>query len=249
MHAAAYSISFPDQPAPRLKRPAEGLLLDACNTLYDATAWQRWLLQVLRRLGLHTTYRSFFHVWKSDYLSAVHRGDREFCEAFRSFLQAVGLTRGQIVEVAVSCQSRRQRWEEEMRLLPGVKGTLGRLASAGMRLAVIADCEHPGEVLRERLEKMGLADVLTAVVTSRDVGRTQPDPACYQAALAALNLRGDQAVFIGHDGGELAAAAQLGMQTIAFNFAPEEVEADIRIARFHELIDLFETPMLRSAAG
>ncbi len=156
-------VTIPIQPAPRLKWPVEGLLLDACNTLYDATLWQRWLLRVLRRLGLHTTYRCFFHVWKKDYLDAVHRGDREFCEAFRGFLQAAGLSRGQILEVTIACQSR-QRWEQETRLLPGVKTTLRRLAG-GPALAVFGDCEHHGDALRRRLEVMGLDGVLTAVVS------------------------------------------------------------------------------------
>ena len=160
-------VTIPIQPVPRLRWPVEGLLLDACNTLYDATLWQRWLLQVLRRLGLHTTYRCFFHVWKKDYLDAVHRGDREFCEAFREFLQAVGLNRGQILEVTIACQSRRQRWEQETRLLPGVRTTLNRLAGAGAALAVVGDCEHRGDALRRRLETMGLDGVLTAVVSSR----------------------------------------------------------------------------------
>lgn len=241
-------VSIPIQPASRLKWPVEGLLLDACDTLYDATLWQRWLLQVLQRLGLHTTSRCFFHVWKKDYLDAVHRGDREFHEAFRTFLQAVGLSRGQVLEVTVASNWRRLRWEEETRLLPGVKTTLGRLAGAGVALAVFGDCEHRGEGLRRRLEAMGLGKVLMAVVTSRDVGKTKPDPCCYETALAAIDLRADQVAYVGNDGDDLAAAARLGMQTIAFDFTPE-IEAQVRIRRFAELIDLVEVPARRSAAG
>lgn len=241
-------VSLPIQPAARLKWPVEGLLLDACNTLYDATLWERWLLRVLKRLGLHTTYRCFFHVWRKDYLDAVYRGDGEFCEAFGRFLQALGLSRGQILEVTRGCQARRLRWQEETRLLPGVKTTLRRLAGAGTALAVFADCEHRGDVLRRRLEAMGLVGVLAAVVTSRDIGKTKPDPYCFKAALAALNLRADQVAYVGNDGEDLSAAARLGMQTIAFNFSPE-IEAEVRIARFAELVDLVELPARRSAAG
>jgi len=241
-------VTIPIQPVPRLRWPVEGLLLDACNTLYDATLWQRWLLRVLRRLGLHTTYRCFFHIWKKDYLDAVHRGDREFREAFRGFLQAAGLNRGQILEVTIACQSRRQRWEQETRLLPGVRTTLRRIAGAGAALAVFGDCEHRGEVLRRRLEMMGLDGVLTAVVSSRDIGKTKPDPSCYETALAALNLRAGQVAYVGSDADDLAGAARLGMQTIAFNAAPG-VEAQVHIARFAELADLVATPVRRSAAG
>jgi len=248
MRSPAFSISLPTQPIPRLKRPVEGLLLDTCDTLYDATGWQRWLLQVLRRLGLHTHYRCLFHVWEKDYLDAVYCGQRDPCDALRSFLQALGLGRGQIEEVATTCQARRLRWEAETRLLPGVKNALREIASAGIPLAIVSDTEHSSHILRERLEKMGLQNTLNAVVTSRDLGCTKPDPLCYETALKALGLHACQAAFVGHDGEELAGAARLGMQTIAFN-PTEDVEANILITRFAELADLMVLPTYRNAAG
>lgn len=248
MRSLAFSISLPPHPIPRLKRPVEGLLLDSCNILYDATGWRRWLLQVLRRLGLHTHYRCLFHVWDKDYLRAVHRGQCDPCDALRLFLQALGLSRGQIEEVATTCQARRLRAEDENRLLPGVKKTLREIASAGIPLAVVSDTEHSSDVLRQRLEKMGLRDTLTAIVTSRDLGCTKPDPLCYQAALRAIGLQACQAAFVGHDGEELAGAAELGMQTIAFN-PTDDLDADILLTRFVELSELVSFSTCRSAAG
>ena len=80
-------------------------LNDEAHHDHTPTGWRRWLLQVLRRLGLHTSYCCFFHVWEKDYLDEVHRGRRDLCEALRSFLQALGLSRGQIEEVAATCQT------------------------------------------------------------------------------------------------------------------------------------------------
>ncbi len=248
MRSPAFSIPLPTQPIPRLKRPVEGLLLDACNTLYDATGWRRWLLQVLRRLGLNTQYESLFYVWERDYLDAVHRGQRAPCEAIRSFLQALGLSRGQIEEVAATCEARRLRWETEIRLLPGVKNTLREISSAGIPLAVVSNTEHTSHVLRERLENMGLRNTLTAVVTSRDLGCTKPDPRCYNAALETLDLHAHQAAFVGHDGEELAGATRLGMQTIAFN-PSQDLEANALMTRFAELTELVDLPAHRKAAG
>ncbi len=248
MRSLAFTLSLPTQPIPRLKRPVDGLLLDTCNVLYDATGWRRWMLQVLQRLGLHTHYRCLFHVWEKDYLPPVHRGERDVCEALRSFLQAIGLSRGQIEEVATTCQARRLRWESETRLLPGVKSTLRRLASGGIPLAVVSNTEHPSGVLRERLERMGLHDLLTAVVSSRDLGCIKPDPICYESALEALGLHAGQAAFVGHDADELAGAKRLGMQTIAFN-ATHDVEADVLLTRFAELAELVHVPTSQSRAG
>jgi HAD superfamily hydrolase (TIGR01509 family) len=249
MRSLAFSISLPTQAIPRLKRPVEGLLLDSCNILYDATGWHRWLLQVLRRLGLHTQYRCLFHVWEKDYLCAVRRGQGNQCEALRLFLQALGLSRGQIEEVATTCEARRRRWEAETRLLPGVKSTLRQIAAAGIPLAVVSDTEHSSAELLDRLEKMGLPDILTAVVASRDLGCIKPDPACYETALKALRLHARQAAFVGHDADELAGAARLGMQTIAFN-PTHDVKADVLLIRFKELLELVSLPACRkSMAG
>lgn len=248
MRSLAFSISLPTQPIHRLKTPIEGLLLDSCNILYDATGWRRWMLQMLRRLGLHTHYRCLFHVWEKDYLRAVHRGECEPCDALRAFLEALGLRRGQIEEVATTCQARRVRWEEEIRLLPGVKTTLRQIEEAGIRLAVVGDTEHSGNKLRERLERMGLQDILAVVTSSRDLGCTKPDSSCYETALKALNLHAPQAAFVGHDADELEGAAKLGMQTIAFNTS-HDVHADIFLTRFVELLDLVDLPTCRNMAG
>ena len=248
MRTPAFSISLPTQTAPRLERPIQGLLLDNCDTLYDATGWRRWLLQVLRRLGLHTNYRCFFHVWDEDYLDAVHRGERDLCDAFRAFLQAIGLSRGQVDEVATACETRRKRWESEARPLPGVKKTLQRLAAAGVPMAVVSDSEQTAAELRRHLEGMGLRGLFAAVVTSRDLGQTKPEAVCYEAALDVLRLHAGQVAFVGHDTKELSGAAQLGMQTIGFNCWPE-TEADLVLSRFNELAELIDLRAERSAAG
>lgn len=251
MRSLAFSVSLPAQPVLRLKRPVEGLLLDCCNILYDATGWRRWLLQILRRLGLHSHYGCLFHVWEKDYLPPVHRGQCDPCEAVRLFLQALGLSRGQVEEVATTCQMRRRRWEAETRLLPGVKSTLKQLACEGIPLAVVANTEHSSFVLRERLERMGLPDVFSAVVTSSELDAVMPEPICYQTALDALELHACQAAFVGHDADELAGAARLGMQTIAFN-PTHEVHADVLLTRFKDLMELLalaHRPSCRNMAG
>jgi len=248
MRSLAFSIALPTPPICQLRRPVEGLLFDSCDILYDSTGWRRWMLQVLRRLGLHTHYRSLFHVWEKDYLRAVHCGQTDPCEALHAFLQALGLTRGQIAEVASTCQARRLRWEAELRLFPGVRRTLSQLSSAGIPLAVVSDSEHSGEVLHRRFDTMGLQDMLTAVVSSRDLGFTKPDPRCYETALQSIGLGPRQAAFVGHDPEELVGASELGMQAIAFNTS-QDVEADILLTRFVELVDLVDLPIQRNMAG
>jgi FMN phosphatase YigB (HAD superfamily) len=90
--------------------------------------------------------------------------------------------------------------------------------------------------LTEKLERLGLAGYLSTVVSSLDLAAALPDPANYQAALAAMSLAPEQVAFVGHDASELAGARALGMPTIAVN-SDAASPADIHLDRFEQLSD------------
>ena len=227
----------PPQLGRSLPRPVQGLLFDAGDVLYDSTTWRRWLLQLLRRLGVYAHYRSLFHIWDNDFLPDVYRGQRDLGEAFKTFLLSIGLSHAQIDEVVAACQAQRNRWETSTRPLPGVLTTLARLRDAGLKLGVVSDCELPAAGLVQRLARFGLGNLFSTVVSSLDLEKTMPHPVPYLTALADLKLQPNQTAFVGHDAQELTGALTIGMQTIAFNYDPE-AEADVFIARFDELIEL-----------
>ena len=218
------------------------------DVLYDDTVWQRWLLRLLGRLGLHTNYHSFFHLWEHDFLEDVYRGRRDFCDAFGAFLRAAGLSPAQIDEVEAACQTRRNQWQLTTRLLPGVKTTLESLYAAGMVMGVLSNSEHPATVLVERLRRLGIGGCFKAVVSSIDLERIKPDPICYLSAARAMELPADRIVFVGHDAEELAGAKRAGMSTIAFNSDPL-AEADVFLSRFDELLALIGQPLPQAGRG
>ena len=119
-------------------------------------------------MGLHTRYRSFFKVWDQEYLNEVHRGRREYAEAFQAFLLAAGMSRGQIDEVEAAGHARKREIEAGTRALPGVRETIARLSQRGVVLAVLSDSESTSDVLHARLVKLGLGGRFTAAV-SREV--------------------------------------------------------------------------------
>ncbi len=225
-----------------LRKTVEGILFDMCNILYDDTVWRRWVLQLLSRLGLCTNYYSFFRLWDRDYLDEVHRGRRDFRQSFAAFLRCAGLSQGQIDEVEAASHARRRQLEDHARPLPGVRRTLWRLHQEGFAMGVICDSEHPAAWLRERLHVFGIEKMFRGVLSSIDLNRCMPDPACYLAALQTLKLPPDKVVFIGHDRLELAGAGAVGMPTIAFNF-DSDAQADVHINRFEELIDVLASPL------
>jgi HAD superfamily hydrolase (TIGR01509 family) len=225
-----------------LPKPVQGILFDMCNILYDDTAWRRWVLQLLSRLGLCTNYFCFFRLWDRDFLCEVHCGREDFRRAFSTFLRCTGLSPGQIDEVEAACLARRRQLESQCRPLPGVRNTLWRLHQEGFTMGVICNSEQPAAWMRERLHASGIEKMFRAVVSSIDLKRCMPDAACYSAALETMQIAPDKAVFIGHDRLELAGAAALGMSTIAFNF-DRDAQADVHINRFEELIEVLLSPL------
>ena len=214
-----------------------GILFDMCNILYDDTVWRRWVLRLLSRLGLSTNYCSFFRIWDRDYLDEVHRGQREFRQAFASFLRCAGLSSGQIDEVEAASHARRRHLEAHSRPLPGVRNTLWRLRQQGFAMGVISNSEHPAAALRRRLQRFGIEKLFPTVVSSIDLNCCMPDAASYLVALQFMKLPPDKVAFVGHDRLELAGAQAVGMPTVAFNF-DNDAQADVHISRFEELIEV-----------
>lgn len=214
-----------------------GLLFDMGDVLFDATAWRRWLLGLLNHMGMHAQYRSLFHIWDVDFLDAVHRGECAYASAFREFLRAIGLSRGQIDEVCAASQARKREVEHTIRPLSGVRTTLSELCRQGYVLGVLSDSESPAVDIERRLESIGLGGRFATVVSSRDLGRTKPDPLTYQTALQRMGLAADETIFVGHDQDELSGATRVGMRTVAFNF-DRAVAADVAITRFDDLANV-----------
>ena len=71
---------------------------------------------------------------------------------------------------------------------------LARLRAAGLRLGVVSNSDGRVEVA---LEAAGLREYFDVVLDSALVGVEKPDPAIFLAALEALGVRPDEALFVG----------------------------------------------------
>lgn len=225
----------------------QGLLFEMDDVLHDATAWRRWLLQLLARMGLNTRYRSFFRVWDDEYLNDVHCGRREMGEAFRSFLLSAGLTHAQIDEVVAAGQARKRHLDATLRPLPGVRTTIARLAERGVVLGVLTDSDRGGDELRQTLARLGLGERFSVVLSSLDLERTKPDAFCYRSALGLMGLEARQVAFVGHSADDLNGARRAGLRTVAFHRATG-VTAGHHLNRFDELLGLVEPGSARAGA-
>jgi FMN phosphatase YigB (HAD superfamily) len=215
--------------------PLAALVLDLDHVLYDASPWQRWLLQLLNRIGLHTHYQCFFRTFERDYLDRVYRGERDYWEALRSYLIAAGVSKGRTEEVLAAAHGKHREMWREVRPLPGVSATLTQLTARGVRLAVLSNSAESATEIEDKLQRLGVAGRVETVLSSRDLRIAKPMPESYQAALRALDLPADHVGFIAHETLELAGAGLAGMTTFAIHHSAD-AEADVYLDRFEQLL-------------
>jgi putative hydrolase of the HAD superfamily len=72
--------------------------------------------------------------------------------------------------------------------------SLDRLRRAGLRLGIVSNSDGRVEVA---LTAAGLRDYFDVVIDSALVGAEKPDPAIFRAALAALNVAPEEALYVG----------------------------------------------------
>jgi putative hydrolase of the HAD superfamily len=107
------------------------------------------------------------------------------------------------------------------------------------RLAVVSDAQSAFGL--PELRAAGLGGYFASVVISGDYGYRKPDPRLFRAALAALQVRPEEAIFVGNDRfRDVFGARQVGMKTILFcphgnPGGSPEVEPDYIIYQYAEL--------------
>lgn len=119
-------------------------------------------------------------------------------------------------------------------LLPGAREGVEFLASKGP-LALISDTAFsPGAVLRELMERDGVADYFRTFIFSDETGVAKPHPEAFLKALQGLGARPDMATHIGDiERTDIVGARGVGMQAILYRtpdrqhkYAEEETVAD-----------------------
>ena len=107
------------------------------------------------------------------------------------------------------------------------------------RLAVVSDAQSAFAV--PELRAVGLADYFAPIIISGDYGFRKPDPRLFQAALTELQVRPEEAIFIGNDRfRDVLGARRVGMKTILFcpnanPGGPPETEPDYILYQYADL--------------
>jgi len=95
------------------------------------------------------------------------------------------------------------------------RALLASLRYRGYRTAVVTNAIFPSALFAPRLNALGLAGYLDAVVSSADVGLAKPNPSPYLKALAALGLEPHEAIFVGDNvSTDIAGARAAGIRAV-----------------------------------
>jgi FMN phosphatase YigB (HAD superfamily) len=181
--------------------------------------------------------------WERSWGEGVHLHPREGAEAL---VRALGVEdpAGQPVARAFLDAGR----EVDLELAPGIGPALEALGARGIRIGIVCDVGFSGgELLRDLLDREGLLGHFHGWAFSDEVGHYKPAPQIFEAALASLDARPEEAMHVGDlRRTDVAGAAALGMRTVRYRGMHDDaeaetgVEADFVVASHAELVEVVE---------
>jgi len=184
------------------------VLFDLDDTLYDQRAWLAGAWQAVAAAA------TAFGVAPAELAAALAQIAAEGSDRGRIIDRALERVGWAGVPVEPLVQAFRSHAPEHLPAYPGVPAALARLR-ARCPIGLVTDGD-PG-IQRAKLRALGLCDAFDAVVLSDELGRQyrKPHPAPFRAALSALGVAPEEAVFVGdRPDKDMAGAAAAGMACI-----------------------------------
>jgi putative hydrolase of the HAD superfamily len=112
-----------------------------------------------------------------------------------------------------------------------------------LRIGLVSNAHFIPELMREDIERLGIAELVDASVFSSELGVRKPHPAIFRHVLDALDVRPDESIFVGDRlRDDISGAKRLGMRAVlTHQFRQEEVipelpEPDLVIQRLPDLL-------------
>lgn len=129
---------------------------------------------------------------------------------------------------------------EQIPLMPGIRQLLEELKKKDIPLAVASSSFH--EIIELILERTGLRPYFQQVVSSKEAGKSKPEPDVFLLAAHRLGIDPNECLVVEDSFNGIKAAKAAGMRCIAYagpgaNTAAQK-QADERISDFGQLIAL-----------
>jgi putative hydrolase of the HAD superfamily len=140
------------------------------------------------------------------------------------------------------------------RPMPGAVEALARFASAGMPMAVVSNISFGAPVLRDELDRHGLAHHLEFVIASSEYSVRKPNPLLFEIAAARLGVEAKEIWFVGDRvDTDVRGAKAAGMTAVWFRrdgtHVAEAGEPDLIVSSWEELVHRIEAESAREAGA
>jgi HAD superfamily hydrolase (TIGR01509 family) len=88
-------------------------------------------------------------------------------------------------------------WDRAVRVDADALQVLSWLGGKGIKRAVCSNAPFPPEMMRRQVDSNGVGELMDAVLFSSQLGKRKPAPEIYRAALDAVKVSADRALFVG----------------------------------------------------
>jgi putative hydrolase of the HAD superfamily len=120
-----------------------------------------------------------------------------------------------------------QCWDRAVRVDADALQVLSWLGALGIKRALCSNAPFPPEMMRRQVDANGVGELMDAVLFSSEHGRRKPAPEIYRAALAALGVSADRALFVGDRMREdYVGPLSIGMRAVIYTAHASEVPPD-----------------------
>src|SRR4029077_11819913 len=131
-----------------------------------------------------------------DHIESPREDEVIYLDVYRAAWRTAGLDLPD--ELLYEVLDHEQRcWDRAVRVDREAIGVLKWLGWRGTKRAVCSNAPFPAEMMRRQVESNGIADLVNAVLFSSEIGRRKPAPELYLAALDAVGVRAERALFVG----------------------------------------------------
>src|SRR4051794_21079803 len=181
--------------------------------------------------------------WESSWGEGVHLHPDEGAEILVRALGVEGEDGAHVAEAFLGAIR-----EVELELAPQIGPALDGLKERRVRIGIVCDVGFSGgTMLRELLDREGLLEHFDGWSFSDETGHYKPAPQAFEAALAVLDVRPEDALHVGDlRRTDIAGAAALGMKTARYRGMHDDadatsgVEADFVLDSHYQVLDVVD---------
>ena len=131
-----------------------------------------------------------------EHIESPGEDEVSYLDVYRAAWQSAGLDLPASLVYEILDQEQRC-WDRAVRVDREAIGVLKWLGWRGTKRAVCSNAPFPAEMMRRQVASNGIADLVNAVLFSSEVGRRKPAPELYLAALDAVGVPPERALFVG----------------------------------------------------